>query len=109
MSNRGKSSHWTDAEVALLIRLASEGHTASSAAAIIGRPRAGVRHKGYMIGHPLRYESTWSPPKEPKIDTPTPKPVASRNTTSLTAMFFGDPIPGRSALDQKLAKSGGTI
>lgn len=94
-------SPWTEFELATLKRLAAEGYTAFEAATVIGRPVTGVRHKAYSIGTPLRYEPASRGGKvneQPSVNVPR---VPSRDTRSLTRYFFGDPPPGRSALDMR--------
>jgi hypothetical protein len=103
---RPGSVEWTLDEEALLRRLASEGNTAREAGDAFGRATEGVRSKGERLGLTFasgrgRTHAVVAPVKE-ALPTPLPNPRYS----SRTAMIFGDPPIGRSALDQKLQQQG---
>lgn len=90
---------WTEQEIAMLRRMAKDGLTWRGAAAILGtHPEQGVRQKAIDLAIEFKHRHTAS---DPRLSGPIPKPVEPRNTSTLTAFIMGDPIPGRSALEQK--------
>lgn len=87
---------WTAHDVAELKRLSELGHSSREIAAMMGRTHAAVMTKRGVI---KRQESA---------DIAVPLRPAHRHDpvpqyTDLTAAFFGDPLPGRSALDRRNA------
>lgn len=94
------SNPWTEREIAKLQRMASDGLTYRGAAIALGtHTEMSVRGKARDLGIQFRSRHTAS---DPRLSGPIPKPVEPRNTSTLTAFIMGDPIPGRSALEQKM-------
>jgi hypothetical protein len=63
-----------------------------------------MRAAGIKRSHPPRPRPISSRERKMPDDTPPPRPVFLQHY-DLTAAFFGDPLPGRSALDQKRGAS----
>lgn len=98
----GRPTQWTEDDIAVLRAQARVGKTVKQIGSIIGRHPETVRSKAKLLGIQLSFAARRHP-KEPTVvvvrpPMPTPKPH-----TSLTALVMGDPLPGRSALDQKRA------
>lgn len=109
---------WTDEETELLLRCIADEMNTRMIAARIGRTMSAVRGRIRKLRHThginiktrvyvprgpqLRSEmiTKWEPPNEIMEEA---KRRRSLSRSSLTAEFFGDPLPGYSALDRKLS------
>jgi len=89
------SEKWRpEEELALAAAIARHGDDWNAIGAFVGRTPSGCRYRACTIG-------LWSPPREWMQTTPI---IPAPRTT--TALLCGDPIPGRSALDKRMAASG---
>src|SRR3990167_7967135 len=102
--SRGKGRPWTKQETDTLIRLKKERTPIYVIAARLNRTI------GTVETHLYNYSSLFAGRCGPVQPAPSVDPAAlaelerARSAPqSLTAMFFGDPLPGRSALDNRLA------
>jgi len=100
---RPGSVEWTLDEEAMLRRLAAEGKTAREAGEALGRATEGVRAKGERMGLTFASGRGRNHPIAAPVKEVDPAPVPNPRYSSRTAMIFGDPPIGRSALDQKRA------
>lgn len=95
-------ARWTEEDEAVLRRMHAEGATAAEIGLALNRHREVVRVKARYLGlalkaRPLRTAEERPAPRV-RPSGPTPPVV---HYSSITARVFGDPPPGRSALDQK--------
>jgi hypothetical protein len=98
-----RRSSWQDQDEAELKRLSGEGKKPSEIAAIMGRSIPAVEAKLFRMRNyaPRVHHERASPAtvvSQSALDDRNRRMMAQR---SLTAQFFGDPEPGRSALDQR--------
>lgn len=100
---RPGSVEWTLEEEAKLRRLVGEGKTAREAGEALRRPTEGVRAKGERMGLTFASGLGRTQPLRSPVKSDEPPPGAPPRYSSLTALMFGDPPVGRSALDQKRA------
>ncbi len=94
-----RHSEWTEEQLKVLISAASNGLTVSQMAKLVDRHPETVRSKAKKLGLIV------TPAKRPPVETvaaPQKLPAYVR-PKSFTAWIMGDPLPGRSALDQKRA------
>lgn len=101
----------TDAEKQAIFRLSRQGKKPDTIAKIIGCTRGRARHWWCVaVGKPFysSYEKTGILQLGEKRDVPPPAHIIAerderikRAPRDLTAAFFGDPLPGYSALDRR--------
>lgn len=91
-------SEWSEQETGIFLRCLMKGMTAKEIMPLLpGRTEFAMRKKARV--HGVRFSSRRG--AETTKRSPIIPTVEARNTTSLTAFVFGDPPPGRSALDQR--------
>jgi transposase len=97
-----KTQYWTEEEHAQLMRLVRQGKKWPEVAAILGRSVSAVqtRHHDFKDGGGFRRTDR----ANYQIAEAARAEVAMLEHKTLTAAFFGDPLPGRSALDRKSAE-----
>jgi len=107
---------WTPEKLAILKQMDARGCSATAIAAAVGAPRVSlVEYRLYTLGNP----DARANPRAERIVPADPSVLAARAARSeisarreardmergvLTALVFGDPLPGRSALDQMRAR-----
>lgn len=83
---------WTDADVATLHRMVGEGALFRDIDTALGRrPNSSA----------AKYAELRSKARAAELRAPKPSPAPTASHATLTALIFGDPLPGRSALDQR--------
>ncbi|WP_316184700.1 hypothetical protein [Bradyrhizobium sp. SZCCHNRI1003] len=108
-------TRWTPHDIARLARLAEAGARWVEVAAAIGRASESCQMKWHAIATDDQ-KATRAAAMDakrggrPSLPAPVPKQkqavlaiVAPSGPRTLTAAMFGDPLPGRSALDRKVA------
>lgn len=96
---------WTKAEEAQMVAFSKGGYTYRMAAEELGRSVGAVQGKAAAMDLSFRHEPRARKSQQEiaeRLHVPRP-PIPQY--ASLTAMAFGDPPIGRSALDQKRAAS----
>ncbi|WP_316172436.1 hypothetical protein [Bradyrhizobium sp. SZCCHNRI2049] len=105
-----RSIDWTHREMETLLRLAQAGETWTTINGEIGRGAHACENRFQRVATKLQKEAraralaARRSLKAP-VETPARKkpiaPIVSAAPRSLTAAVLGDPLPGRSALDQR--------
>jgi hypothetical protein len=120
----GKGRPWTEQELAELRRMKAAGYRSIAISISLGRTKSAVDEKWRWVNQTeeqcqrrrarinLSRKSNYiaSPPRAvtyASISRPSQQMIAERDRRlavprSITAVFFGDPAPGYSALDQRL-------
>ena len=100
---RSGSTKWTASEEHRLRNLVAEGKTAREAGEALGRHPEVVRRKAMAMGLRLTLGRAGQREKAPQVEPKATITIEVPRYSSRTAMMFGDPPIGRSALDQKIS------
>lgn len=97
---RKKATAWTVAEKAELERRRDSGAAFEAIARDLGRPLPTVKAKYFDLKRYKRETVQSQPQREAEARAEAAR-ASLLVPTSLTALVFGDPLPGRSALDKR--------
>lgn len=110
------AAFWTPEKLAISKQMDARGCSATSIAAAVSAPRVSlVEYKLYTLGSPEARANPGSRrivPADPSViaaravrcDLAARREARDLARGNVTALVFGDPLPGRSALDQMRAR-----
>lgn len=93
-----KAQEWSDEDIRKLIELRREGRTYANIGEVLGRSMHSIVCKAANIRKMIVEQ-----PQKPHQVIAVARPMS--RSEAFTSRFFGDPPPGRSALDQRASQS----
>ncbi len=97
---------WTQSEEADLRRLWNADCPTAQISNVIGRSRGSILGKARLMNLPIKLTRNGLPPDQSRAtraEIEARRREIPEDTRSMTACLMGDPLPGRSALDRRVA------